>query len=258
MIKEDILNSFSSNYLNKIIDCYSLNLRNLKIKVFGNTGLLRDQFECIDISDNLVSRLSNISNLKKLSVFIACNNEIEYIEENFCINIPNLESLVLSNNNISNINSISALKLLKRLKRLSLIDNPITKISNYKNIIIGMLPNLCFLDFQKISKEDKVNSKLFFESNNITKELALKYLPNENSEFLRNKVDEFDEPKFRQFEKESIIETNENLLKNIKLAISHCKSLDKLKILQDSLEKNKLTLEAKQIINEYINNKILD
>lgn len=249
-----VFTQLSTIYLNKINESYTYNIRNSKIKTFDNTGILRDQFECIDLSDNLISSLSNISNLNRLTTFIACNNEIELIEYGFCKSLPNLESLVLTNNRLSNIESISAIFLLKNLKRLSLINNPVTKIPNYKAIMIGMLPNLLYLDFQKINQMERNASELFIETNYPGKDMLLQHYSFENYE--NNSLKNLNEPS------PAIINTKldpfqnkltQVQLNNIKMAISVCNNIEKLRILEESLIRNKITPEAKEIIDDCIN-----
>lgn len=251
---DTVLTQLSTISLNKINESYSFNLRNSKIKTFDNTGILRDQFECIDLSNNSISSLKHISNLSRLSTFIACNNEIEYIECGFTNSLPNLESLVLTNNKLKNIESISAIFLLKKLKRLSLVNNPVTKAPDYKTILIGMLPNLIYLDFQKVSKEERSASEFFFETNSIGKELLVKYSSFKN--FEKNSVKSIN--KFLSSKVNPILDLSESKpnhiqLNNIKIAISICNDIEKLRILEESLIKNKITPEAQEIIDDFIN-----
>ncbi|KAL5369640.1 putative U2 small nuclear ribonucleoprotein A' LRR repeat-containing protein [Cryptosporidium parvum] len=250
---DTLLTQLSTIFLNKINESYSFNIRNSKIKAFDNTGILKDQFECIDLSDNSISSLSYISNLNRLSTFIACNNEIEYIESGFTKSLPNLESLVLTNNQIKNIESISAIFFLRNLKRLSLVNNPITKIPNYKTILIGMLPNLIYLDFQKINKVDRNASELFFETNSIGKDLLVQYsFKNfeDNSIKIMNNVST---SKINTIINLPINKPNHTQLNNIKIAISLCNDIKQLRVLEDSLMKSEITPEAQEIVDNYIN-----
>ncbi|KAH8583837.1 U2 small nuclear ribonucleoprotein A like LRR repeats [Cryptosporidium sp. chipmunk genotype I] len=250
---DTLLTQLSTIFLNKINESYSFNIRNSKIRTFDNTGILKDQFECIDLSDNSISSLTHISNLNRLSTFIACNNQIEFIECGFTKSLPNLESLVLTNNKLSNIESISAIFFLRNLKRLSLINNPITKVPNYKTILIGMLPNLIYLDFQKISKVDRSASELFFETNSIGKELLVQYsvknFENSSVKMINNFFpSRINTTLYSPENKPSHIQFN-----NIKIAISLCNDIKKLRILEDSLMKNEITPEAQKIVDECIN-----
>ncbi|KAH8741363.1 hypothetical protein FG386_003210 [Cryptosporidium ryanae] len=248
--EENFINS-SKIHLNKIIECYSLNLRDLELNTFGNTGILRDQFECIDISNNVISRLNNISRLDKLSVFIACNNKIEYIDELFCKQLLNLESLVLTNNKLSGIESISAIFLLKNLKRLSLIDNPVTKIPNYRDIIIYMLPNLIYLDFQKIKQSERGRSRSFAESDKMVQELARKYLKEAEIYSETKYIDNLQSLLYNFEGKKECLKLRNDELNEIKVAISSCENLEKLKILENCLIEQKISIEAQKIIEEY-------
>lgn len=243
----------STIYLNKINESYSYSIRNSKIKTFDNTGILRDQFECIDLSDNLISSLSNISHLNRLTTFIACNNEIEFVESGFCKSLPNLESLVLTNNQLKSIESISAIFLLKNLKRLSLINNPVAKIPNYKAIMIGMLPNLVYLDFQKINQMERNASKLFIVTNYSGKDMlfqhSFKNCENNSIRNLNESSPAIANTKSEPFQKQ----LTQVQLNSIKMAISVCDNIEKLKILEESLVRNKITPEAQEIIDDCVN-----
>ncbi|KAJ1607669.1 putative U2 small nuclear ribonucleoprotein A' LRR repeat-containing protein [Cryptosporidium canis] len=247
------LSQLATIFLNSINESYSCNIRNSRIKTFDNTGVLRDQFECIDLSDNLISSLGNISGLNKLKTFIACNNEIELIEPGFCKSLPNLESLILTNNRLKSIESISAIFLLKNLKRLSLVNNPITKIPHYKAIMIGMLPNLVYLDFQKINQFERNTSELFIESNYLRNDGIFQiYSPN----LLKSsQINNIGEPSpIVAFEKSNGLQSKLTpvQLNNIKMAISFCNNIEKLKILEDSLINNEISPEAQEIMDDFI------
>ncbi|KAK6589178.1 hypothetical protein RS030_213390 [Cryptosporidium xiaoi] len=250
MFREESLISSSKVCLNKIIECYSLDLRDLRLNVFGNTGLIRDQFECIDVSNNSISRLSNISHLDKLSIFIACNNKIEYVEEGFCRKLINLESLVLSNNKLSDLESISAIFLLKNLRRLSLIENPITKIPNYREIIIYMLPSLFYLDFQKIKQSERDRSKSFAKSDKRVQELINKYIK-KSELYFEKENNNISSTELYNLELKGNLKLGNDELNKIKVAISSCESLEKLRILEKCLIEQKISFEALSIIDEY-------
>ncbi|KAF7458658.1 putative U2 small nuclear ribonucleoprotein A' [Cryptosporidium felis] len=247
---EEFLNNYSKIYLNRAIDSYSLDIRNSKIKTFGNTGILRNQFECIDISDNHVSVLNSISNLDRLVTFIACNNKIKLIEQGFSSSLPNLESLILTNNELQDIDSIFAIFLLNNLKRLSLIDNPVSKLPNYRAIVIGMLPNLVYLDFQKINQKEKNNSTIFFQTNTTGKEILKKYSLMKRNYLLSDRKDEYITKNTFSDNILPYKNLNQTQLNKIKIAISSCSDLEKLVILENSLIHDKISLEVQEIIDK--------
>lgn len=67
--------------------------------------------------------------------------------------IPNLETLVLTNNMVQDLAEMDNLSQLKELKHLSLLFNPISTKENYRAYIIFRLPQLKVLDFRKIKQK---------------------------------------------------------------------------------------------------------
>lgn len=68
-------------------------------------------------------------------------------------NLPNLDTLILTNNQLHNLADLDPLAQLPALQRLSLLDNPITKKQHYRLYVIHTLPNLRLLDFRKIKQK---------------------------------------------------------------------------------------------------------
>jgi U2 small nuclear ribonucleoprotein A' len=79
-------------------------------------------------------------------------------------NIPNLHSLILTNNKISSFTDIEVLSGFRNLEHLSLIDNPIVAKLNYRMYIIFKIPCLKSLDFRKIRKTEREESAKYFKS----------------------------------------------------------------------------------------------
>ena len=64
--------------------------------------------------------------------------------------LPNLHSLVLTNNRLVNLVEIDPLASFPKLTFLSLLDNNITKKPNYRLYVIHKLKSLRLLDFKKV------------------------------------------------------------------------------------------------------------
>lgn len=64
--------------------------------------------------------------------------------------LPNLETLVLTNNRLSNLVDLDSLAKLVNLQYLCLLDNVVTKKPNYRLYLIHKLPKLRLLDFKKV------------------------------------------------------------------------------------------------------------
>ena len=97
-----------------------------------------EEFDTLNICNNLLIRLDNFSRWHRLSNLLASNNRIESIDgNNFTKNIPNLTSLTLSFNNVSSLSVIQAIgQSCKLLQFLDLTGNPVTSKYHRPNIII--------------------------------------------------------------------------------------------------------------------------
>ena len=70
--------------------------------------------------------------------------------------MPNLTTLVLTNNNIAELGDLEPLKDVKSLQYLSLLGNPVREKKWYREWLAWRIPSLRVLDFQRI--RDKVRS----------------------------------------------------------------------------------------------------
>ena len=147
---------------------YELNLRGFKIMDIQNLSATNDQFACINLSDNSISEVNYLPQLKRLKTLILINNRISKIEKDFAINCPFLTNLVLTNNKISDFGQIDNISSCKSLQKLYLVDNVVTKIKNYRLYTIYKIPTLRILDYQRVTKKEREEAiKKFFPKSNI-------------------------------------------------------------------------------------------
>ncbi|KAF2078578.1 hypothetical protein CYY_000078 [Polysphondylium violaceum] len=139
-----------------------LNLRGYKISSIENLGVTKDQFDTIDFSDNEISKLENFPLLNRVKTLFFNNNHISRFDEDFGLTLPNLTTLVLSNNKLIQLSDLEPLTKLKNIKYLSLLDNPVTKKQNYRLYLIYLVPRLKILDFKKIKQIERDESKKIF------------------------------------------------------------------------------------------------
>ena len=138
-----------------------LDLRGYKIPQIENLGATLDQFDCLDLSDNDIKKLENFPLLNRLTKLLLNNNRISKIG-NIHESLPNLEWLILTNNEINSIDDIASLSSVKSLRHLSLLKNPIVTRENYRLSVIYHLPQIKVLDFCRVRLyERKAAAKQF-------------------------------------------------------------------------------------------------
>ena len=134
---------------------YELSLRGFKIMNIQNLSATNDQFACINLTDNSISEINYLPQLKNLKTLMLINNRISKIEKDFAINCPFLTNLVLTNNKISDFEQIDNIASCKSLEKLYLLDNMVTKLKNYRAYVIYKIPTLRILDFQRVTKKER-------------------------------------------------------------------------------------------------------
>ena len=93
------------------------------------------------------------------------NNRITKVDPMFAEMCPKLEVLILTNNKISSFQEIDniARACAASLIRLSLLGNLVTNLPHYRAFTIYRLPKLRVLDFQKVTKKERLEAKKLFE-----------------------------------------------------------------------------------------------
>lgn len=164
-------------YTNKATTDREIRMRALKINVIENLGATLNQFDCFDLSDNSIGKLDNLPLLPRLKCLLLSNNRIYKIASGLEESIPNLERLILTNNYVQELGDIDALSTLKKLQNLSLINNPVTSKPHYRYYVIHKLPNLKLLDFSKIKRFEREESRALFageDGDTLAKSIGIK------------------------------------------------------------------------------------
>lgn len=144
----------SAQFTNALKD-RELDLRGYKIPVIENLGATLDQFDTINFSDNDIRKLEGFPLLKRLKCLLLNNNRVCRIGDGLETCLPNLETLVLTNNSMQDLNDLEPLGSIKSLRYLSLMRNPITNKPNYRLYVIFSLPQVRVLDFQRIKQRER-------------------------------------------------------------------------------------------------------
>ena len=96
------------------------------------------------------------------SIFVS-NNYVSHVSR-LREKLPNLSTLILSNNRISSLAEIDNIASLTKLELLSLTDNHVTHAPHYRLYVIHKIPSLKCLDFQKVKREEREEAARFFSS----------------------------------------------------------------------------------------------
>jgi len=166
----------SPQFTNPVRD-RELDLRGHKIPVIENLGATLDQFDTIDLSDNDIRKLDGFPLLNRLKCLLLNSNRITRIVENLEEFIPNLDSLILTNNLIQELGDLDPLVTLKNLRTVSLLRNPVAAKKHYREYVIYKLPQVCLLDFRKIKMKEREAAETLFKSKKgkqLEKEIAKK------------------------------------------------------------------------------------
>lgn len=139
-----------------------LDLRGLKIPEIENLGVTKDLNDSIDLSDNDLRQLHNFPLLRRLKCLLLANNRISVLDSTLGQQLPNLNTLILTNNSIEGLEALEPLLTLKKLSHLSLLNNPVTKKPNYRSWCIFRFPSIRFLDFLHVKDKERTAAKLLF------------------------------------------------------------------------------------------------
>uniref|UniRef100_A0A8W7P4V7 Probable U2 small nuclear ribonucleoprotein A' n=1 Tax=Anopheles coluzzii TaxID=1518534 RepID=A0A8W7P4V7_ANOCL len=158
----DLINQ-SMQYMNPCRD-RELDLRGYKIPQIENMGATLDQYDTIDFSDNDIRKLDGFPRLARLKCLLLNNNRIVRIGENLHESLPNLQSIILTGNNIQELGDLEPLTKLPNLETLSLLTNPVSIKQHYREYVAFRFPNLRLLDFRKIRQKEREAANLLFKS----------------------------------------------------------------------------------------------
>ncbi|KAI9598196.1 L domain-like protein [Syncephalis fuscata] len=153
----------SPSFMNAVRD-RELDLRNNKLQAIENLGASKDQHDTIDLTNNDIRILHNFPRLHRLQSLICCNNRVGRIANELGEQLPNLETLVLTNNALTELSDLASLGDLKQLTYVTLLDNPVTRREHYREFLIWRCPALRVIDFQRIRDKERVSAKKLFET----------------------------------------------------------------------------------------------
>ncbi|KAJ3057709.1 U2 small nuclear ribonucleoprotein A' [Quaeritorhiza haematococci] len=100
--------------------------------------------------------------MPRLKNIMLANNRISRIDPEVSKNIPNITTLILSNNQISELGDLDPLANFKNLEVLSLLDNPVTTKKYYRLYVIFRCKKLRIFDFRKVKEKERQEALVLF------------------------------------------------------------------------------------------------
>ncbi|KAJ3337513.1 U2 small nuclear ribonucleoprotein A' [Gonapodya sp. JEL0774] len=137
-------------------------LRGLKIPRIENLAVAKDQYSSIDLTDNDIRRLENFPPSPHLQTLLLASNRVHKIEPDLSKYVPNLESLILTNNQISELGDLDPLGNLRHLVYLSLLENPVSGKKHYRSYVIARCPSVRVLDFKRVKESERAAARKLF------------------------------------------------------------------------------------------------
>ncbi|CAJ0754578.1 5365_t:CDS:2, partial [Entrophospora sp. SA101] len=123
-----------------------------------------DLNDAIDLIDNDIRILGNFPLLCRVCTLLLANNRINRLDPQLFEFLPNLTTLVLTNNNIMELPDLQPLNGIKRLQYISLLDNPVTRKQWYRSWVIRKIPSIRVIDFKRVRDMERKEAKKLFET----------------------------------------------------------------------------------------------
>jgi len=226
----------SFQFINPVRE-YELSLRGYKIGLIENLGATLNQFDTIDFSDNDIKRLDSFPFLPKIKSLLFNNNKIANITSDLEHMIPNLETLILTNNNIEDLVEVEKLSKFKHLQYVSFLRNPVASLKHYRLYTIYRLPHLRILDFKKVKQTERDEAKKLYKGKKLkgaaAPEKPKTFVPGEQLDKLTGQQQQ--QLTQQQIRTERVQPSKEDI-DAIKLAISQAKSIEEVDQLNAALK----------------------
>lgn len=153
-----------------------LYLRGHNLPAIENLGITRDQNEAIDFTDNDVRHLGNFPKFVRLKTLLCARNRISSISPSISTTLPNLETLVVAENQLTELTDLDALRSLAQLQVLVCRDNPVARNQYYRAWMIWRCPTLRILDYKKIKARERLAATELFGTEDTPTPLAAELL----------------------------------------------------------------------------------
>ncbi|KAJ2449134.1 U2 snRNP complex subunit [Coemansia sp. RSA 2336] len=170
----------SASYINAIKE-YELDLSGNHITLIENLGATRNRYDALNLCNNTIRIVGNFPELTRLQSLYAADNRISTIENGLATTLPNLRTLVLTDNQIQNLVDLEPLRELQELESLSLMSNPVMTKPNARLWCVWRFKALKILNFERVLLKERQEAQELFESSGQPTKLAQSILAMEQS-----------------------------------------------------------------------------
>ncbi|GBM74859.1 Protein tilB [Araneus ventricosus] len=153
-ITEDLLRKCAEHNDCEIFSLEEVSLHQRNIKKIEHIDRWCRDLKILYLHSNLISKIENLSRLKKLEYINFTLNNITRIEN--LRGCESLRKLDFTANFIGELTSVESLQDNYQLEELYLTGNPCTEFEGYREFVIATLPQLLILDGEKIKKSERI------------------------------------------------------------------------------------------------------
>jgi U2 small nuclear ribonucleoprotein A' len=104
---------------------FSSSVEGHKIPAIENLGVAAKDHECIDFTDNDITTLSNFPQSPRLQSLLLARNRVSSLAVGLGKSLPNLRTLVLSQNFVAELADLDPLAEFGKLTHVSFVENPV-------------------------------------------------------------------------------------------------------------------------------------
>lgn len=134
-------------------------LRNLEIPYIENLELTNDSVQALDLTNNQITCLCDVPSRPDLEVLLLGNNNISSVGTN---GLLPLRSLLLANNNVGQLSDLVPLRQFDLLETLLMMGNPVTAAHHYRLFVVWLLPSVRVLDCAKVKAAERAAAQDLF------------------------------------------------------------------------------------------------
>ncbi|CUF01503.1 U2 small nuclear ribonucleoprotein 40K, putative [Bodo saltans] len=130
-----------------------LDLRGNGLTLLDEGPLLQldDSFDVMDLTDNSLTSLEYIPEMKRLTTLIAHRNKLQRVSLSAALRLPHLHSFVADDNNFSSLDQLVVFGKFPLLERISLGgSNPVARHEHFRSFLMYLCPKLKLINFQRV------------------------------------------------------------------------------------------------------------